>query len=290
VDKSKTNPDVGKLITFGQMALEQGWYEQAREYFEQALALDAGNREAMKGLARVNEILSRRAAKAVEPIEAEIREEPLSAERISSRLSSAREWIDKQREERAERAAERERLAAEMEAKREKLAAEEREEQAMKDRIEKQAAGFEFQVKGHNGQIELYGNKVCIRRKGVLAFLTQGLKGDKEIMISSISSIQFKKASAWTNGYIQFSFIGGQEAKGGIRQATKDENTVMFTAEQQPDFERIKAEIENRIQAKSIPSAPSSDADEIAKLADLRDKGILTEEEFQQKKKQILGL
>ena len=62
---SNANTDVDKLITFGKMALEQGWYDQARDYFEQALALDASNREAMKGLARVNEILSRR--KAVEP-------------------------------------------------------------------------------------------------------------------------------------------------------------------------------------------------------------------------------
>jgi len=54
--------DVDKLITFGQMALEQGWYDQAREHFEQALALDASNREAMKGLARVYEILSHRGA------------------------------------------------------------------------------------------------------------------------------------------------------------------------------------------------------------------------------------
>lgn len=28
--------EVEKLITFGQMALEQGWYDKAREYFEQA--------------------------------------------------------------------------------------------------------------------------------------------------------------------------------------------------------------------------------------------------------------
>ena len=54
--------DVDKLVTFGQMALEQGWYDQAREHFEQALALDASNREAMKGLARVYEILSHRGA------------------------------------------------------------------------------------------------------------------------------------------------------------------------------------------------------------------------------------
>jgi len=68
---SSANTDIDKLITFGQMALEQGWHDQAREYFEQALALDASNREAMKGLARANEILSRRMAAPVEPTRAE---------------------------------------------------------------------------------------------------------------------------------------------------------------------------------------------------------------------------
>ncbi|MGA9347329.1 MAG: phospholipase D-like domain-containing protein [Anaerolineae bacterium] len=64
-----SSDDVDKLISFGQMALEQGWYDKAREYFEQALDLDPSNREAMKGLVRVNEILSRKADAATEPIE-----------------------------------------------------------------------------------------------------------------------------------------------------------------------------------------------------------------------------
>lgn len=148
----------------------------------------------------------------------------------------------------------------------------------------------EFSAKGVNGQIELYSNKVCIRRKGVLGFMTQGLKGDKNIMISTITSVQFKKASMLTNGFIQFAFMGGQEAKGGIFQATKDENTVMFNTKQQSDFEKIKEEVEKRIQAGGSPTSTLSNADELAKFADLRDKGILTEDEFQKKKKQILGL
>jgi len=147
-----------------------------------------------------------------------------------------------------------------------------------------------LQAKGVNGQIELYPNKVRILRKGLIGLLTQGLKGDKEILISSISSIQFKKAGALTNGYIQFAFMGGKEANGGIFQATQDENTVMFNTKQQADFERIKEEVEKRMQTSGVPSSPLSAADEIAKLADLRDKGILTEAEFQKKKKQILGL
>jgi len=74
--------DIDKLITFGQMALEQGWYDQARGYFEQALALDASNREAMRLLARVNERLSRKAATAVEPMEAETPTGPPLAKRL----------------------------------------------------------------------------------------------------------------------------------------------------------------------------------------------------------------
>ena len=63
--------DVEKLLTYGQMALEQGWHSKAREYFEQVLAVDATNQEAVDGLARVNEILSRRMPTPVEPKRAE---------------------------------------------------------------------------------------------------------------------------------------------------------------------------------------------------------------------------
>ncbi len=147
-----------------------------------------------------------------------------------------------------------------------------------------------LQAKGTNGQVELYTNKVRIIRKGFFALLAQGLKGEKEILISSISSIQFKKANAWANGYIQFAFMGGKEAQGGVLQAYIDENTVMFKTKQQADFERIKDEIDKRMQTVSASSSSLSAADEIAKLANLRDKGVLTDAEFQQRKRQLLEL
>jgi len=79
-----TPEQVNKLISFGQMALEQGWYDQARDYFEQALGLDASNREAMKGLAQANEILSRKAA--VKPIQKEPVKPPLVEEAAERKL------------------------------------------------------------------------------------------------------------------------------------------------------------------------------------------------------------
>lgn len=147
---------------------------------------------------------------------------------------------------------------------------------------------------GVNGQLELVGNKIVIKRKGMLAKMTQGLKGDKEILIKQISSIQFKNAGAFTNGYIQFAFSGGKEDKGGLFDATKDENAVMFNKKQQLNFERLKKAVEEKIDELTHPVASQTAAidvaDQIKKLADLRDNGILTDEEFNAKKKQLLSI
>jgi len=144
------------------------------------------------------------------------------------------------------------------------------------------------EVKGNNGILELEEDKIRIKRKGFIALLSHGAKGDKEIMIDHISSIQFKKVGI-TSGYIQFAFLGGTEAKGGLLQAGQDENTITFTKKQQPDFEAIKSMIEERMTKGKAPSESSSISD-LEKLAELKEKGIISEEEFNAKKKQILGL
>ena len=112
---SNTNTNVDKLITFGKMALEQGWYDQARDYFAQALALDASDREAMKGLARANEILNRRASfepikRGVPPAKPAGKGHPI-AEWVRGKRRAYDEWVGKRRWQR-ERTAEA-RLAAE---------------------------------------------------------------------------------------------------------------------------------------------------------------------------------
>jgi hypothetical protein len=128
--ESKTNPDVGKLITYGQMALEQGWYDKAREYFEQAIALDTSNPGAVKGLSRVNEILSRRASfesmkPEAPPAKPAGKGHPI-AEWVREKRKAYAEWTERRRKERADRAAERERIAAERQRRTEELEEERR--------------------------------------------------------------------------------------------------------------------------------------------------------------------
>lgn len=97
------------------------------------------------------------------------------------------------------------------------------------------------------------------------------------------------------NGYIQFAFIGGQEAKGGAFQAAQDENSIVFNTWQQEDFEQAKILIEeqmNKLSAQTgIVSATSNNEipSQIKQLAELKEAGILTEKEFEEKKAELLA-
>lgn len=109
-----------------------------------------------------------------------------------------------------------------------------------------------YEIEGSNGQIRLTPNRIIISRKGTIAFISQGLKGDKEIPINRITAMQFKASDNFTKGYLQFSIQGGIESTGGVFAATTDENTVMFTELEQPEFEEVKRYVNSVIDEEPI--------------------------------------
>ena len=154
-------------------------------------------------------------------------------------------------------------------------------------------------LKGVNGQVVLLEDRVIIKRKGAMASLTTGFfSGDKELHITSISGIQFKEATLATNGFIQFT-ISGEGSKGGsILDKTKDENTVMFKRglfkdEVTHKWVKLKEKVQSMVnEAKNLSVQPNvaSSADELKKFAELKDQGVISEQEFDAKKKELLGL
>lgn len=139
--------------------------------------------------------------------------------------------------------------------------------------------------------IEIENSIVTIKRKGLLNFATQGLKGDKSIPFRNITAIQIKKPGL-TNGYIQFSQHGMMESKKGLWDANADENTVTLVSK--TEYEQaleIKELIENASNNETTQQVQTNDvADEIRKFKSLLDEGILTQEEFDAKKKELLGV
>ncbi|MFD5204848.1 DUF4429 domain-containing protein [Streptomyces sp. NPDC058375] len=153
------------------------------------------------------------------------------------------------------------------------------------------------EVSGQGGQITFDGQYVTISRKGFLARATLG-KGEKRLHISQISAIQWKPAGPLVNGFIQFTVPGGNELRGKLgsqtSNAAKDENSVIFTKKQMPEFQKLRAELDAAIAAQhgaqqTGPAPSASLADELAKLANLRDQGILSPAEFEQQKARLLG-
>lgn len=100
---------------------------------------------------------------------------------------------------------------------------------------------------GVGGQITLYSNRLEIKRKGALGFISHGMDGTKIIFLKSITGLQYKECGKVTNGYLQIIFQGSQESKNGIFDATKDENTVMFAKAVEEKFAQIRDYIISKI-------------------------------------------
>ncbi|MCX4608730.1 DUF4429 domain-containing protein [Streptomyces mirabilis] len=154
-----------------------------------------------------------------------------------------------------------------------------------------------IEVQGKGGQIQFDGQYVTITRKGFMARSIVG-KGEKRLHISQIASVQWKPAGAIVEGFIQFGLPGGVErrSKAGTQTQTArgDENSVLFTKKQMPAFEELRKALDVAIAQQHAPQQPAgaqspSLADELAKLGQLMQQGILTQAEFEQQKARLLG-
>jgi hypothetical protein len=160
-----------------------------------------------------------------------------------------------------------------------------------------------LEVKGYNGTVRFDGQTITILRKGAMARLSVG-KGEKHIPLAQLTAVQFKPAGRMVNGFIQFTVGGGNEPRSRFgRQTTDaahDENSVVFHYAPRKAFEGLRDTVQAALAAHhqsgaAVPGAasaqpvPPSIPEQIEQLAVLRDKGALTEDEFEAKKVELLA-
>lgn len=98
-----------------------------------------------------------------------------------------------------------------------------------------------FEATGVDGRISFDGRFVTIEKK---QFMTA--RGRKVIVVRAVTAIQFKEAGL-TAGFIQIVFSGGGESSGGVFDAAKDENSILFTAASQNDFVQVAKAIKDAL-------------------------------------------
>lgn len=146
---------------------------------------------------------------------------------------------------------------------------------------------FKFCLNGVGCKLLVYSDKLVISRKGFVSWLVHGLKGDKTIFFKEISSIQIKLGNSFFKGFLQFSIPGGNESTTGISDAVKDENSILFNKK----HNKVAVEVKNFIEKTILTKDNNNNiigADEILKYKNLLDQGVISQEEFNKKKRNIL--
>ncbi|MHB8203653.1 MAG: SHOCT domain-containing protein [Desulfomonilaceae bacterium] len=135
------------------------------------------------------------------------------------------------------------------------------------------------------------GPSVKIVKKGILT-----AEREKTFPIRNITTVDVKESSIFVEGFIRLSTGDVLPTKnalyktGGYKNPREDENAVTFRDKESYNLAlNIKKYIEEYSEEHSSTATVSA-ADEIIKLKALMDDGIITLEEFNAKKKQLLGI
>lgn len=154
-----------------------------------------------------------------------------------------------------------------------------------------------FEIDGNMGKtLRVYENRCVISITGKKAFLYgAGLNGDKEFYYSDITSVQFKNLGM-TTGFLQFEYAGSHSTNNFVNENSFTFSATIGTAKHKKlkeDMPPIYEYIQDRVRAAKDfknNSVNVSAADELKKFKELLDGGVISQEEFEAKKKQLLGV
>ena len=171
----------------------------------------------------------------------------------------------------------------------------------MEERIKMRPEGVKYCLVNSLGKIlDVYEHKVVFTSTQSTSTIMTGLifgtsmtQGEKTIYFKDTIGVQFKPSSI-ADGYIQI-----ETAAGGVSSSNSQysgENSIQFSGKKNnEDAELIVSFIRKQIE--DIKNAPVggvvqqvSAAEELKKYKELLDLGIITQEEFDAKKKDLLGI
>ena len=84
--------------------------------------------------------------------------------------------------------------------------------------------------------------------------------------------------------------MGSRESKRGVTGAVHDENSITFSNKKEALLMlELKEFVENKMNSIQTKNSNFSTADELLKLKQLLDSGVINEKEFEAEKRKILG-
>jgi hypothetical protein len=150
---------------------------------------------------------------------------------------------------------------------------------------------------GSDGTVSVDGDIVTITRKGLMGKLQSASgNGNESFSLKDVAGIGFKPWSMVSGkGHLQFGLV---EADGTahwsdtfLGNASHDKHTLVFGMSAQKEFEAVRDHclplIGGDAAYKNVGEEKISKDEQIKRLNELKDLGVLTEEEFQREKDKL---
>lgn len=137
----------------------------------------------------------------------------------------------------------------------------------------------------YDGEIE-YGNGILKIKKG-------NMDAGRIINISDVVSVTFLKPGLTAAGCIHIQVVGAKTypSVANVMHYATDVNAICFRKNQYEEALKFKGELDKFLaNARNPKPSPASNYDELRHLKQLLDDGVITQEDFDKKKAQILGI
>jgi len=146
-----------------------------------------------------------------------------------------------------------------------------------------------MRLEGNKVRLDVYED--YIEFVGTKAMSLLGKNGTNRLYVNQITGIQYINATAASNGWLHFSVPGAQDMLQNIHGAIRNRNAIVFSKSENTQAGLIKSKIEELISNPASLSTVGKDyTAELVSLKHLLDVGILTQDEFDKKKQQVLGV
>lgn len=141
-----------------------------------------------------------------------------------------------------------------------------------------------LKISGGTSHLELYNDYLVIKPSNI-----QKLSGSaKTIPLDSVVTVSIEKPFLKTP-YLQVITAGMVPQKGDNLKGASA-NVVLIQPGSMSKAKKLQEYVASYKSKATVPQQRSSSIEELEKLAELKEKGIITQEEFDAKKKQILGI
>lgn len=151
--------------------------------------------------------------------------------------------------------------------------------------------GTEFQFKSPDTAVILTHDQIVFRRGKHDVHIHKMMRGDTTVRYSEILGIKFSEPTMTAPGYLQFN-TPRTSILGLVRTEDQPQNAVRFKKNRLQYALAVRSYVEARMAdlRSSSPSAPQQPVELLRQFKQLLDEGLISADEFEVKRRQILGL